>query len=253
MKISKLLTLCASFAIGLLSATSTAKADIVMDNTDASGITITGSWTASTGTAGYYGTNYLHDGNAGKGTKVVRYTPTIATAGDYYVYARWGADPNRSTAVPITVNYSGGSATVNVNQQLNSNTWMLIGKYTLATGTGGYLEVSNTGTVGYVVADAVTFSLNPPAPTGLVATEGDTQVGLSWAAVTGATGYNVKRATTSGGAYTTVSANQAGTTFTDTGLTDGTGYYYVVTALSGTNEGAASAEAGATPTNMPGP
>ena len=93
----------------------------------------------------------------------------------------------------------------------------------------------------------------PPAPTtpnnpmNLTATAGDAQVVLNWDAVTDATGYNVKRSTTSGGPYDSVASAVYGTTYTDTGLTNGTTYYYVVSAIVGGSEGANSNEAVATP------
>jgi endo-1,4-beta-xylanase len=87
----------------------------------------------------------------------------------------------------------------------------------------------------------------PPAPTGVVATAGNAQVQLSWNASTGATGYNVKRATTSGGPYTTVGA-VTGTAFTNTALTNGTTYFYVVSATNSNGESANSSQASATPT-----
>jgi hypothetical protein len=48
---------------------------------------------------------------------------------------------------------------------------------------------------------------NIPVPINLVAAAGDSQVTLSWDAVTGATGYNVKRSTTAGGPYSTIASN----------------------------------------------
>jgi GH35 family endo-1,4-beta-xylanase len=87
----------------------------------------------------------------------------------------------------------------------------------------------------------------PPAPTGLTATAGNAQVQLSWNASTGATGYNVKRATTSGGPYTTV-ATVSNTSFTNTGLTNGTTYFYVVSATNSNGESANSSQVSATPT-----
>ena len=86
----------------------------------------------------------------------------------------------------------------------------------------------------------------PPAPTGLTATAGDKQVSLSWSASTGATSYHVKRATITGGPYTQVGA-PTGTSFTDTGLANGTTYYYVVSALNNGGESANSGEKSATP------
>jgi hypothetical protein len=70
----------------------------------------------------------------------------------------------------------------------------------------------------------------PPAPTGLTATAGNAQALLSWAAASGASSYNVKRSTTTGAEVTIASA--ATNSFTDTGLTNGTTYYYVVSALA---------------------
>jgi len=85
-----------------------------------------------------------------------------------------------------------------------------------------------------------------------MATAGNAQVSLSWAASAGATLYYVKRATTSGGPYTQISS-PAATTYADTGLTNGTTYFYVVSAYNSAGQGANSAEVSATPTAPPVP
>jgi fibronectin type 3 domain-containing protein len=90
----------------------------------------------------------------------------------------------------------------------------------------------------------------PAAPTGLLATAGNAQVSLSWTASSGATSYHLKRSTTTGGPYTQVSA-PAITNFTDTGLTNGTTYFYVVSALDSVGESADSAQVSATPATTP--
>ena len=89
----------------------------------------------------------------------------------------------------------------------------------------------------------------PPAPTGLAATPGNNQVGLSWTAAAGATSYNVKRGTVSGGPYTTISTPGAvtGSTYTDASALNGTTYYYVVSAVNGGGESLNSTQASATP------
>jgi endo-1,4-beta-xylanase len=86
----------------------------------------------------------------------------------------------------------------------------------------------------------------PSAPTGLVAVPGNAQVQLSWNASNGATGYNVKRATTSGGPYTTVGTAST-PSFTNTGLTNGTTFFYVVSATNANGESANSIQVSATP------
>jgi hypothetical protein len=71
-------------------------------------------------------------------------------------------------------------------------------------------------------------------------------VALAWTAATGATSYNVKRSTTNGSGYAKIgSSTTAG--FTDTGLTNGTIYYYVVSAMNASGEGPNSSQASATP------
>ncbi len=87
----------------------------------------------------------------------------------------------------------------------------------------------------------------PSAPTNLGATPGNAQVSLGWTAVSGATGYNVKRSTSNGGPYSNVATNVSGTSFVNTGLTNGTTYYYVVTAVNASGESGVSAQVSATP------
>jgi hypothetical protein len=75
---------------------------------------------------------------------------------------------------------------------------------------------------------SATPNIPPPGvPTGLTATAANLQVALAWNAITGATSYNVKRATTTGGPYAKVGSSTVAT-YTETGLSNGTAYYYVV-------------------------
>src|SRR5271170_86326 len=67
----------------------------------------------------------------------------------------------------------------------------------------------------------------PPVPAGLAATAGNAQVSLVWNASTGATSYNVKRSTISGGPYATISSPMV-TGFVDANVVNGTKYFYVV-------------------------
>jgi hypothetical protein len=90
-------------------------------------------------------------------------------------------------------------------------------------------------------------ALPPTAPAGLTATAGDGQVALSWNASSGATSYNVKRALVSGGAYTTITNGLVNTSYTDSSVTNGVHYYYVVTAVTAGAESTNSNEASAVP------
>ncbi len=94
----------------------------------------------------------------------------------------------------------------------------------------------------------------PSAPTGLVATPGTAQVTLTWTAVSGATSYDVYWSTTPG--VTKSSGTRiAGATspYQHAGLSNGTTYYYVVTALNAAGESADSAQASAAPSLNPPP
>ena len=97
--------------------------------------------------------------------------------------------------------------------------------------------------------DEVALLAAPPAaPTGLAAAVGDGQATLSWGAVSGTvTGYNLKRATASGGPSTTIASVLPGTSYTDLSLVNGPPYYYLVSAFNGVAEGADSAPVNATP------
>jgi subtilase family serine protease len=91
----------------------------------------------------------------------------------------------------------------------------------------------------------------PHTPTDLTAHGADSKVVLSWSAALGATRYNVKRSLTPGGPYSSINSAVHGTTFTDTGLTNGTTYYYVVSASNSQGESGDSNEASATPAIPP--
>jgi uncharacterized repeat protein (TIGR01451 family) len=94
----------------------------------------------------------------------------------------------------------------------------------------------------------------PGAPTDLAASPGNSQVNLSWDApgdsgASPVTGYNIYAGNNSGGESSTPvnSSPVTGTSYTVTGLTDGTTYYFEVTAVNADGEGPASGEASATP------
>jgi cytochrome c peroxidase len=88
----------------------------------------------------------------------------------------------------------------------------------------------------------------PVPPSGLTATAGTGQVTLSWQAAPGATSYRVKRSTVSGGPYAVV-ATVSSTSHTDSGLSSGVTYYYVVSSVNGGGEGFDSSQASAAPLN----
>ncbi|ATW25596.1 fibronectin type III domain-containing protein [Candidatus Formimonas warabiya] len=88
----------------------------------------------------------------------------------------------------------------------------------------------------------------PAAPASLSATAGDGQATLSWSAAEGAASYNVYKGTSAGEYDTTpLGTGITGTSYTATNLTNGTTYYFAVTAVNTAGESEKSNEAGATP------
>src|SRR2546426_5990537 len=120
------------------------------------------------------------------------------------------------------------------------------------SGSTTYTITGTSGSVSHSVNVAVTVLTVPSAPQNLVATAGNTQVTLAWSVSSsngGATitGYDVYRGSASNGEGTTPIATVTGTSYTDSGLTNGKTYYYKVTAINSVGESLASNEASATP------
>lgn len=90
------------------------------------------------------------------------------------------------------------------------------------------------------------FTRAPATPTQLNATAGNAEVSLRWNGG-GAPGYNVKRAPAGSDSFTPVATDVMSPTFTDSGLTNGVAYRYVVTAVNALGESGASAPAESTP------
>ena len=99
--------------------------------------------------------------------------------------------------------------------------------------------------------------LDPPAgaparPSALSTAPGSGRVTLSWHAAAGATSYHVLRSTSSGYTGTkAVAVNVTATSYTDTGLTNGTTYFYQITAVNANGHSGPSNQASAQPVAPP--
>src|SRR6185295_1497316 len=101
---------------------------------------------------------------------------------------------------------------------------------------------------------AIAALADPNAPSNVVAKAGNYQVTLTWTKPFGAVYYNVKKSLVSKGPYATVANMITATTFVDQSVSNGTTYYYVVSAISSKNiESGPSAEVSAKPNSPPAP
>jgi beta-galactosidase len=131
---------------------------------------------------------------------------------------------------------------------------------TVATDNGASFSVLVTNAGGAVISNAVTLTVTggtctaaPSAPGTLSATTmSATSIGLSWVASTAEAAcpvnYDIFRSTTAGFTPSTtnqIGMAQPGTTYTDSGLTAGTTYYYLVDAVDSTGPSSNSSQASA--------
>ena len=174
-----------------------------------------------------------------------------ATPGDGQVTLTWGAVSGASRYTIYRDTNTGvmpGTGTVIDNvtspradtKLTNGNTY-----YYVVTATVQGKESLPSAEV-YGTPKASGGTLSPPAS--LSATAGDKQVTLTWPSVSGATGYTIYWATSTGVTSATGTAITGATSpYSHAGLTNGTPYYYVVTATKGAVESKESSEASATP------
>src|SRR5204862_1670959 len=105
----------------------------------------------------------------------------------------------------------------------------------VVNGTRYYYVVSAVnagGQSGDSLEAAATPTGIPAPPANLVAIARNAQVLLSWNASVQAVSYTLKRGSTSGGPYSVLIAGTTLTAFSDGSVSNGTTYYYVVTATN---------------------
>jgi fibronectin type 3 domain-containing protein len=172
-----------------------------------------------------------------------------ATAGNGQVSLSWSSSSGATSYNVYRGTSSGGETGIATG--VTSPSYVDTG---LTNGTTYYYKVTavnSYGASGYsneASATPTTGGSAPPAPTGLTATAGNAQVSLSWTASTGATSYSIYRGTSSGGeGGTAIATGITVASYTNTGLTNGTPYYYKVTAVNTYGASGYSNEASATP------
>jgi YVTN family beta-propeller protein len=163
---------------------------------------------------------------------------SIAEASDYQIHV--STDSNfTSTVIDETISITSYTPTT----ALSANTYYW--RVRAEESSGGQSAWSE------VWSFTVSAEPVPPAPpTNVTATAGDEQVTISWDTVSGATSYNIYWSTSSGVSSTSYEGkieDITETSYTHTGLTNGTTYYYVVIAVNDYGESDESEEVPASP------
>ncbi|HEU5395654.1 MAG TPA: polysaccharide lyase family protein, partial [Verrucomicrobiae bacterium] len=132
-----------------------------------------------------------------------------------------------------------------------NHTSIPLSKFVTGTNLITLVQRKGAGTPsGYALYDYLDLELpTAAAPLSLAATGGDGKVVLNWPASPGASGYFLRRSTASAGPYLVVGANLPGLAFTNSGLVNGTMYYYTITATNAFGESALSSPISARPTS----
>lgn len=207
----------------------------------------------------YNGSNYSSYTNEANTTTLTLNAPSglIVSAVSYtQLTLAWTDNSNDETGFAIERKIgSGGTYSRIYTTAANATSYTNTG---LTQGTEYYYRIQAVSGTNYSSysneVSAVTLSLN--APSGLTATAiAATQISLTWTDNSGdETGFKIERKIGAAGAYSqiaTVGSNV--TTYTSTGLTQNTEYYYRVRSYNGSNNSPYSNEAGATTLTLAAP
>lgn len=132
---------------------------VLADNEDKDKVKITGNWL--TQKRGSYGPSLLSSDSTASELQSVRFTPVIDKAGKYATYIYLPKLKGLSSTLPLKI--FDGKAEKEVTLKTadvvvvgqTSGEWVLIGHYDMPKGRSAYVEVSNKGVKGMVLADAV--------------------------------------------------------------------------------------------------
>jgi len=179
--------------------------------------------------------------------------------GSLFQYRPDGGNPSTmsgSGSAPYWVKLTRSANTFTGFVSPDGITWTTLGSTTLSMPSTVYIGLLQASGIGGTLAQATFDNVSissgtsiptaPAAPTGLSAVGGSGQVNLAWTASSTATTYNILRGASSG-AETLLTPAVASTSYTDSSVTNGTTYFYEVTAVNSGGTSGDSNEASATP------
>ena len=134
---------------------------IVIDETSAK---LTGKWTKSVHSAYFVNDNYIHDSGQPKGANTAVFEPKITEGGIYEVRMSYSPGSNRTTNLRVKIDHQDGPTIVTVNQVKTppiDDTFISLGRYRFEADTRSAVTISNKGTDGVIIVDAVQFLSEP--------------------------------------------------------------------------------------------
>jgi hypothetical protein len=131
--------------------------EILVDNDDADGVVKTGQWKRET--IGGYGPSFLAD--TSKAAADIKFIPEIKTAGKYHVYIYIPKVSKGANITQIQIFDGQNTITKAINKKdiqvvgQTSGEWVSLGVNQFPIGKKAHIQVTNTGSDGVIVADAV--------------------------------------------------------------------------------------------------
>ncbi|MDF1658389.1 MAG: FAD-dependent oxidoreductase [Verrucomicrobiales bacterium] len=127
---------------------------IIVDDEDAK---LEGPWKISSTNGPFVGFGYNHDNNIAKGKSIATFEAIIENAGTYEVNYAYPKNGNRASNLKVTVSHAGGETEVVVNQKETpaKDPFHTLGSFEFQAGAVATVTVTNAGTDGYTVIDAV--------------------------------------------------------------------------------------------------
>src|SRR6266567_5492161 len=176
-------------------------------------------------------------------------TFSSAFSGTIHLYALdWDTTGRRET---ITVNDGSAPQAANITTDFSGGAWV---NAPVNVGAGGTVTITVTQTAGLnAVISGVFLGGGPPAPaapTGVTATSvSASQISVSWTASSNATSYKLQRSPDGSSGWTQVGTSTT-TSFTDSGLSPATTYFYRVIASNNNGDSPPSSAVSATTASL---
>ncbi len=128
---------------------------IVLDDSQAE---LKGQWSRSSGFKPYIGVGYLHDDKRADGQSMAIFRCKVPKTGRYELRMAYSPHATRATKVPVTIQCGGRKTDITVDQTqplAAGEAFRTIGSVQLDGGVETVITISNPGTDGFVILDAL--------------------------------------------------------------------------------------------------
>ena len=165
-------------------------------------------------------------------------SPALSKETDSTIRISWTASAG-ATSYAVKRSLTAGGPYTTIVSGVNGTYYI---DATVYPGHNYYVVTAYAGSLESAASAEVTLQLPPTIPSAPAIENANGLVSLSWPAAEGADNYNVKRSGVRGGPYTTIASHLTARQYTDSAVTNGSYYYYVITSFAAPLESANSPE-----------